>query len=50
MLTIRGLESTGDEEPGHHEERSNQKGRSTAKLVEVENGRKRHGDIDDILD
>lgn len=50
VLAVGCLECTGDEEPGHHEERSDQKRRAAAKSVKVEDRRKRHGDVDDVLD
>lgn len=49
-LPVVLLQRADDEEPRHHQERADDQGRAPAELVEVDDGRECHDDVDDILD
>lgn len=48
-LAVRCLKSSDSEEQGHHEEGSYKHSWSTSVLVEVENGGKGEGNVENIL-
>lgn len=49
-LAVGGLQSAGDEQPGHHEERAGEESGTTTEAVEVEDGGEGHDHVDDVLD
>lgn len=47
---VGALESTRDEEPGHHAEGTKKHAGTTSPFVEVENRRQSQSNVDDVLD
>jgi hypothetical protein len=47
--TICALERAGNDEPNEHATKSNEEGRATSKPIEVEDGRKGEGNVENVL-